>query len=31
MRCLWIALLAMGLFMPAQPQVYKWVDEKGGT
>ena len=31
MRCLWIALLAMGLFMPAQSQVYKWVDEKGGT
>jgi len=31
MRCLWIALLAMGLLLPAQSQVYKWVDEKGGT
>ena len=31
MRCFWIALLAMGLFMPAQSQVYKWVDEKGVT
>ncbi|MDP1742764.1 DUF4124 domain-containing protein [Polaromonas sp.] len=31
MPCLWIALLAMGLWVPAQAQVYKWVDEKGVT
>ncbi len=31
MRCLWIALLAMGLLLPAHAQVYKWVDEKGVT
>lgn len=31
MHRLWIALLAMGLFVPAHAQVYKWVDEKGVT
>lgn len=31
MRCFWIALLAMGLLLPAHAQVYKWVDEKGVT
>ena len=31
MRGMWIALLAMGLFLPAQAQVYNWVDEKGVT
>ncbi len=31
MPCFWITLLALGLWVPAQAQVYKWVDEKGVT